>query len=401
MLSLMVEEVRPRRATVMSSSQITVIHSFPTWLPQTMTWLYNQVCYLPDNVESHIVCEMTENLDQFYLPNIHNLAEAPPWQYYWNIGLRKLRIRRHLGFLVEQAKLHEARVLHSHFGNVGWVNIQAAKQAGLKQVVTFYGVDVNYLPIQHPRWYQRYQSLFARVNCILCEGPHMAKCIMALGCPEDKVRVHRLGVRVDEIAFKPRVWKPGEPLRVLIATTFREKKGIPDALEALGRLQHEVPLEITIIGDATAQERSQAEKQKILTTIEKHNLQPKVRMLGYQPHTVLFEEAYKHHVFLAPSVTASDGDTEGGAPVVIIEMAATGMAIVSTTHCDIPEVVHHGTTGLLSQERDVEGLVSHLKWLVNHPEQWLPLVEAGRRYVQEKFNASIQGEKLAEIYLTV
>ena len=366
-----------------------------------MTWLYNQVYYLPNEVESHIVCETTENLAQFWLPNIHSLAEAPCWRYYWDLGLRKLRIRRHIGFLVEQTKLYHAQVLHSHFGNIGWANLEAVKQAGLKHVVTFYGLDVNYLPKQDPSWHNRYQSLFAQIDCVLCEGTHMAKCVIALGCQEDKVRVHHLGVRVNEIAFKPRVWSSGEPLRVLIAASFREKKGIPYALEALGRIQHDVPLEITIIGDASTEARSQAEKQKILVTIEKYNLQSKVRLLGYQSHSVLFKEAYKHHVFLSPSVTASDGDTEGGAPVVLIEMAATGMPIVSTRHCDIPGVVEHGVTGLLSQERDVDGLTSELKWLVNHPEQWSHMAEAGRRRVQEKFNASTQGHRLAEIYLAV
>jgi colanic acid/amylovoran biosynthesis glycosyltransferase len=363
-----------------------------------MTWLYNQVRYLPDEVESHIICEYTENIDQFWLPNIHSLAEAPRWRYYWDLGLRKLQVRRHLGFLVDQARQNQAQVLHSHFGNIGWVNMQAAKQMKLKHIVTFYGRDVNYLPNQNPNWYKRYRSLFAQVDCVLCEGPHMAKCVIALGCPEDKIRVHHLGVRVDEIAFKPRVWVPREPLRVLIAASFQEKKGIPYALEALGRLQYDVPLEITIIGDAASEARSQAEKQKIIEAIEKHSLQTKVRLLGYQPHAVLFEEAYNHHVFLSPSVTASDGDTEGGAPVTIIEMAATGMLIVSSMHCDIPEVVKNKVTGLLAQELDVDGLVCHLRWLVNHPQQWIKMLEAGLDHVTIEYNTRKQGERLAAIY---
>ncbi len=52
----------------------------------------------------------------------------------------------------------------------------------------------------------------------------------------------------------------------------------------------------------------------------------------------------RHHLFLSPSVTAPDGDSEGGAPVSIIEAAATGMPVVSTTHCDIPQAVDDGVT---------------------------------------------------------
>lgn len=176
------------------------------------------------------------------------------------------------------------------------------------------------------------------------------------------------------------------------------EKGIPYALEALARLKDKISFDVTIIGDANNEIRSQAEKKSILETIKKHNLQPRIRMLGYQPHTVLLEEAYKHHIFLSPSVTADDGDTEGGAPVTILEMAATGMPVVSTRHCDIPEVIHHGCMGLLAEERDVEGLVCHLRWLIGHPEQWDRMIEAGRKHVESEFNASVQSEKLAAVY---
>lgn len=378
--------------------KIKVIHSHPVWLPQTQTWMYNQVRYLPDEVDNHIVCESKDNLDQFWLPNIHALDDAPKWRYLWDTSLRKLKIRRHLGFLVEIAKRESITLVHSHFGFSGWADLDAVKQAGLKQIVTFYGTDVNYLPKIDPRWCTRYQELFAKVNRVLCEGRHMAQCLVNMGCPVDKVQVHHLGVTIEEIDFQPRAWKPAESLRVLIAASFREKKGIPYALEALGKLQHQVPIEITIIGEANREKKNQAEKQEILATITKHNLQSKVRMLGYQPYKVLFEEAYKHHVFLSPSVTASDGDTEGGAPVSLIEMAATGMPIVSTNHCDIPEVILNGVTGLLAEERDVSGLVAHLQWLIEHPNKWDDMVQAGRKHVEAEYDARIQGSRLATIY---
>ena len=381
--------------------EIKVVHSVFSWLPLTEVWLYNQVFFLPPEVESHIVCEKTENLDQFALPNIHALYDASKLRYYWDKGLRKLKLRRHLGYLVKQIKRYRIQILHSHFGNMGWININAARSANVKHVVTFYGLDVNRLPTIDPRWHDRYRRLFDHVDRVLCEGPFMAKCIVKMGCPEDKVQVHHLGVRVNEIAYEPRTWCRGEPLRVLIAASFREKKGVPYALEALGRLKKEIPLQITIIGDATFEPRSQHEKGKILETVKRHSLEDCISFLGYQPHNILFKEAYKHHVFLSPSVTASDGDTEGGAPVAIIEMMATGMLVVSTRHCDIPEIVKDGETGLLADERDVEGLADKLMWLLNNTKRWSELSMAGRKHVEKEYDARIQGIKLAAIYRDV
>jgi len=371
-----------------------VLHSIHVWLFQTNTWLYNQVRFLPDHVESYVACEQTSNLDQFFVPNIHCLANAS----IWSLLLRRSFSRRRLSFLIDVARKNNVNILHSHFADIAYRNIDAASRTGLSHVVSFYGVDVNYMPTQDRDWRERYRTLFQHIDRVLCEGLHMARCIAELGCPEEKIRVHHLGVDVDEIPFRPRVWRPGETLRVLIAASFREKKGIPYALEALGRLRKEVQLEVTIIGDAHSEQRSQDEKQKITNAIESLDLRSKVRMLGYQPYQVFLEEAYKHHVFLSPSVTATDGDTEGGAPVSIIEMLASGMPVVSTIHCDIPEIIHHGISGLLAAERDVQGLATHLKWLMEHPDRWSQMLDAGRKHVEAEYDARKQGERLARIY---
>jgi len=412
---------------------IKVIHSIPQWLGQTLTWLYSQVRFLPPEIESHVVCSKTANLDQFPVPNIHALiAASPKWLQYTQKALRLAKLRTYPQYLEQQGRTIRADLLHSHFGNIGWENMPVAKKLGLRHVVTFYGRDVNYLPQQDARWRERYADLFASVDRVLCEGTFMAAEIVKLGCPAGKVQVQHLGVDIEKIMpltnsqtphpqplshqgrgeqkdgirsdspttskieFRPRVWQPGEPLRVLMAASFQEKKGFPYALEALALVKDEIPLEITLIGDASDSDDSRSEKQKILNVIEKNRLT--VKMPGYVPYTRLMDEAYANHIFLSPSVTASTGDTEGGAPVALIDMTASGMMVVSTTHCDIPQIVLHGQTGLLAAERDVDGLANHLRWLVKNPDAWAGMLAAGRAHVEAEYNAAVQGKRLAGVY---
>ncbi len=115
----------------------------------------------------------------------------------------------------------------------------------------------------------------------------------------------------------------------------------------------------------------------------------------------MIEEAYRNHVFLSPSVTARDGDAEGGVAVALIEMAATGIPVVATTHCDTPGVLTDGTTGLLAPERDADAIAQHIIWLVEHPGDWPKMAAAARRHIEEEFDAERQGVRLAEIYRTV
>jgi colanic acid/amylovoran biosynthesis glycosyltransferase len=376
-----------------------ILHSTPIWLPQTLTWLYTQVKAAQEiGVDAHVVCERMQNLDQFHVANIHCLAGEPRYRQLWDKGLRVARMRRHLGFLVTTGREVGAKIVHSHFGHIGWRNLEAVRQLGVRHVVTFYGLDVNKLPTQFPIWRRRYRELFDEVDMVLCEGGHMAKCILALGCPSAKVQVQHLGVDLGKLTYLPREWHPGQSLKILIAASFREKKGIPDAIAAVGMLSKDIPVKLTIIGDAGKDAESRLEKERILDGLRRHNLMHCTRMLGYQPHEVLVQEAYQHHVFLSPSLTARDGDTEGGAPVALSEMAATGMPIVSTSHCDIPEIVQHGITGLLAPERDVEALYGHLGWLKEHYGLWEDMLKAGRQHVEREYSLSKQALRLAALY---
>lgn len=57
----------------------------------------------------------------------------------------------------------------------------------------------------------------------------------------------------------------------------------------------------------------------------------------------LMDEA---HIFLLPSITATDGDQEG-IPEVLMEAMASGLPVISTFHSGIPELVIDGETGFL------------------------------------------------------
>ncbi len=377
-----------------------VLHYVDRWLPQTQPWIYNQLRFLPE-VESHVVCRGTENLDQFPWPRIHSLAREPALRQLWDRALRFASGGRHRPFVRRMIRDADPDLLHSHFGHEGWYNLRAVRETGARHVVTFYGQDVSWRPVALPRWRQRYRELFDTADLFLCEGPHMAGELHRLGCPRDRIVVHRLGVDLQRIAFSPRRWAPGRTLRVLMASSFREKKGIPYGLEALGRLRGSYPLEVTVVGDAVDQPGSQREKQRILAAIEAAGLGDAIQLPGFLPHDRLLEEAFAHHLFLAPSVTAVDGDAEGGAPVSIIEMAASGMPIVTTRHCDIPEVVVSGVNAELADERDVDGLVGGLETLLRAHEEWPDRLAAGRRHVDERFDAAAQGAALAQRYQTL
>ncbi|MEO6595907.1 MAG: glycosyltransferase [Planctomycetota bacterium] len=377
--------------------KMRVLHAMPeVWIERTQSWLHTQIASLPAAVESHVVCNRTMLLDEFPFPRIHCRADASALLRAWYRFEDATGLRRRCGW--GRHVVHSVRpdLIHSHFGSTAWAMLPAARRGNIPHVATFYGLDVNCLP--RLGWAERYQELFADVDLVLCEGPHMQRCIVALGCASQKVGLHRLGVDLARIPFQPRTWRPGQTLRVLLAASFREKKGLPYAIAALGRLRHELPIEVTVLGGPGRSHEEQIEARAIEAAIVESRLGAKILLRGFQPYAELLREAYRHHVYLAPSVTARNGDTEGGAPVTVIEMAASGMPVVSTRHCDIPDIVQDGVTGLLADERDVNGLVGCMLRLVAEYERWPTMLAAARQRVEVHHDARQQSILLAQHY---
>ncbi len=384
------------------TDRIKVVHSVESWLPQTQTWLYNHLRLLPEKIETHIVCQSTQNLGQFPTKYLNSLENNYSLRYLFSkslcrAGLRDYR-QAHLRLLENMIIKLKPLVLHSHFGHFGSINATLARKYGISHVVSFYGADVHYLPKVEPKWASRYRQMSSLVDLVLCEGPHMAACVAKAGIDPSKIHIFRLGIDLERLVFMPRDVPDKRAIRVLIAGSFREKKGIPYAIEALGLFSQSHPdIELTVVGDAGSSEREVREKQNILSALERSGLRSKTSFLGYQPYDVLVKELYRNDIFLSPSVTSSDGDTEGGAPVTIIEAAASGMPIVSTQHCDIPFVLSERNRPYLVPERDSLALSKAIQSLVQCGD-WQPIVSANRQLIEEELDVRRQAGKLAQLY---
>jgi colanic acid/amylovoran biosynthesis glycosyltransferase len=371
-----------------------VVQSVPDWVPLTETWLHSQVRHLPDWVESHVVCGRRMNGDAFPYPRV-TAGEDRALTFTIDRALRRV-VPRPRGPVRRVARRVGAEVVHSHYGYIAWFDHRAARRVGARHVVSFYGFDLIRLPREDPRWLRRYARMFAGAASVLCEGPYMAGTLAGIGCDPAKVRVQRLGVDLELLPrFRPRSWSGDGPLRILMAGSFREKKGMPVALDAIGILVRAgVDARVTIVGDAGP--RDADEKARILRAIDRNDLGERVSLLGYQSHSRLMQEGESHDVFLSPSLTGADGDCEGGAPVTIIEMAAIGMPVLSTLHCDIPSVLAEPNRGLLVAERDPAALADACLALLG--ADWGEMALANRVRIEQEFDCVTQGERLARIY---
>jgi colanic acid/amylovoran biosynthesis glycosyltransferase len=373
----------------------TIAHSMPSWLPVTQTWLYGQVRCCPELPQIVLTLGL-ENLESYPWDPVYSGATTADTRVRHT--LERLGVRVYPPNWRHAVSTWRPSILHSHFGNRGWCDLPFARRHGLRHIVSFYGYDVA-LPQMRSKWRRRFRELFAAADLFLCEGPFMAGRLVDQGCPLDKVVIRRLGIDTGAIPYAPRRLDSDGVTRILIAGSFREKKGIPLALEAVGRASARgFPLAVTLIGDSSGTPEEEREKVRILEAIDRTGIHGIVRRLGYQPYERLLAEVYEHHLLLSPSMTAHNGDSEGGAPVTLTEAAASGMPIVSTRHCDIPQVVVDRVTGALVDEGDVAGLTEALEGLARRPEAWPGMSAAARAHVETLFGLPQMETCLRDVY---
>jgi colanic acid/amylovoran biosynthesis glycosyltransferase len=383
------------------TKQLKTGHYHPIWLPNTMTWLHRQLVELNSYSETFVYCEKVENESEFPIQRIRNFESASKLIQFRDRLAKKTGISPGLPTMLAMMGQDQIQILHSHFGHIGIVGARMATSLDIPHLVSFYGMDIHQIPKRYPHIGAQYANMFETSKLILCEGSVMAQSLINLGAPPEKVLVHPLGIELEFIQYHSRFWTPASTLKILIAASFRPKKGITDALEAISRIDPMVSCEVTIVGDAGLDQTSLLEKDRILRCVERLNLSDRIHFLGFKSHRELLDLAKHHHVYIQPSLHAEDGDCEGGVPVTLIELAAQGITVISTKHCDIPGVIVDGVSGWLAAENNFIELAEVLNKAIEHHQKWPEMSKEARAHIEMNYDAQKQGLRLYHTYLEV
>jgi colanic acid/amylovoran biosynthesis glycosyltransferase len=370
-----------------------VVHVVPEYLPRTATFIYTQLKFQHEYLPI-VLTERTSNLDEFPLDApVRELASRPRSDGVWSRVSRKfvdLDLAAYAAGIAAQALETQCVAIHAHFGWSGVASLAAQQRLGLPLLTTFYGLD---LAARKRRLARRdyYAELFKRGTMFLCEGPAMGLTLQELGCPMSRIRVVRIGLDLSQFPFRPP--KRGDRLVVMQGARLVEKKGVDLSVSAYAKAVGDLPpSELWIVGDGPL--RAELEELARGTGVES------IKFFGEVSHQDYRRLAAQASVFIQPSRTAKDGDTEGGAPTALIEMQAAGVPVVATRHADIPFVVAH--QDLLVDEEDVIGLAKNLVAVANLGESDLTVrLRDARTFVEHYHDAGVIARSIAALYSEV
>jgi colanic acid/amylovoran biosynthesis glycosyltransferase len=279
---------------------------------------------------------------------------------------------------------------HCHFGTTAKIvaNLKDMNVVKCKLITSFHGKDITVYPKQFGKKF--YEILFKTSERFTGNSKFIIGKMIDNGCSPQQVVKIPMCLNTAEFPFRD-VVPARDIFNILTVGRFVEKKGYEYSLRALALFkQNGIPFIYHIIGEGPmmAKMMALADELGILKNVIFHGamMQDKVK------------EFYRQaHVFLLPSVTAANGDTEGQG-LVLQEAQAIGIPVVATLHNGFPDSVIDGTTGFLVPERNPAALCEKLALLAADEQLAITMGKMGRAFVENNFDAAIIGAELSAEY---
>lgn len=284
-------------------------------------------------------------------------------------------------------------LVHAHFGMDSVPALWLARRLKVPLVVTFHGYDVTMKPEYARRFsfdyrrYLRWRPIVQKeASLFLAVSEFIRGKLISQGFPAEKISVHYVGV--DAGLFTPDPSITREPI-VLFAGRLVDSKGCDHLIQAMARVQEQVPeAQLVVIGDGPMRPSLESLAASCIKNYQ---------FMGLRPQSEVRDWMNRAKVFSVPSFTTPMGTSEGFG-LVFSEAQAMGLPVASFSTGGIPEAVAHDTTGLLTTERDTEGLARNIVRLLQDEALWQQFSTAAAKRARELFDLHTQTKKLEKIY---
>lgn len=254
-------------------------------------------------------------------------------------------------------------VVHAH-----WLIPQGIVQSWFRKpyIVTGHGGDVTSLNKGIIKKLKI--RCLKRASHVTVVSEHLKSKVQEL-TPELNPSVISMGVNTEKLGkqyYVPNFFGQGNKKVVLFVGRLAEKKGVTYLIEAMKK----VDALLIIVGDGPL--RKELEEQAKI--INNHENVEKIKFLGAKTHEELKEIYASSDIFVIPSVTAKDGDTEGFG-LVMLEAMASGIPIVASNSGGIIQLIQDGINGLLCEEKNSLDLAEKINRLLYDDQLYTKLLE--------------------------
>ena len=298
--------------------------------------------------------------------------------------------------LLKLIKKCKPAVIHAHWiVPQGLIAALAKKLTGVPYIVTIHGGDIYGLR----GWFSGLLKSYVLRNAatVTVVSKNIQDTIkLKFG---DKIHTNIISMGVDSELFTPR--KTDNLLRerygisgpfLLFVGRLTEKKGTKYIIEAMPAILEKFPkTKLIIVGTGEI-------RQQLIDLVNSHRLEQQILFTGAIPNNELPVYYATADIFIGPSITAADGDTEGFG-LTFVEAGMSGCFVVGTDVGGIGDIIEHGKTGFLVKEKNPEQLAATIIMILEKKEELSPMKEKVRLNLCNKFCWPAIAEQYKKILL--
>lgn len=290
----------------------------------------------------------------------------------------------------------EPHVIHQHFASWATPAVRASRRSGAPLLVTLHGADVfaalrplNALPLRgRPMLAWHHASVSRALGAahrVLPVSRFLADRAIEAGARLHSIEVHYQGIDTDY--FSPGSEPAADLPEVVFVGALSRAKGVLDLLAASRAVVSRAPHRLVIIGRGPLRDA--------LVDAVREN--PHVELVGGLPRDAVRERLRRAHLLVLP--TQHDNGWREAAGLVLLEAQSCGVPVVAYNSGGAPEMLDPGRTGIVVDERDIDGLGVAISDLLGlSASDRARLGADARTWVIEHRSLSASARQLAALY---
>lgn len=303
-----------------------------------------------------------------------------------SLSYRSFRSKLYRLLCISQLNKYACDVYHFGYTGIAIPYLDFFEKIDGKKVVSCRGTAENVLGITEKGRQEKLQSLFQKVDSIICVSNALAQKVIQLGADKEKIFVNRPAINIHFFATNRNIKQVQENINIVSVGRMVFQKGYMLGLLAIAELRTKFKnFTWTIAGDGPGME-------ELILSIDILKLNKHVFLVGRKNLNEIKNLYETADIFFLPSVSE-------GIANVVLEAMAMELPVISSDCGGMHEVITHNADGILCKNYCFESFSESLLELSINAEKRNRIGKMARKRIEEaftvqRFNTGYENEYL-------
>jgi glycosyltransferase involved in cell wall biosynthesis len=256
-----------------------------------------------------------------------------------------------------------------------------------KIIITLRGSDTYLWPWVSEKWKEFYSNKGYGIDAFIVQSRDQKEYAIKMGLPDQKISIIPASISKKKDIFIPKTIKKNKKVRIISIYRFTWQKNIQGNLLFIKKLRQSIPnIEYNIYGKGDNLNSSQ-----IYYLADRLGISDVINIKGTLSNDEMRKEMISNNYILQLSLSEASG-------LALMEAMQQGLVPIVSKIGGIQDIVENNVTGIIEDYYKIDKILSSFLKLNKNPLKYSLMSEACSKFIDEKFDNSIESEKLYSLY---